>query len=467
MPTVPAIGEITICELHRAFLTTTADGDTEAQEAYSKILGRCYPSIPYRPHQSIIGRSGIGDFEGEDEDGRQGAFLAANGIPSTSDRRDETEDTGQKPSFFKQLTKVGRILSRFQSSYNLEVLKKVELFQGVSWHKHKQCLAFLSGADQVVVYDFGETGSRDPVILASESQKGVAAIAWRPNAGMTLSVACRGGVCIWTASYPGSIAPVRSGIASFLGAPSGSTGARWALVDFLSSLGDHPVTSLAWSPSGRLLASASWRDSGFMIWDVAQGTGTPLRRGFGGVSLLQWSAKGDYLFSAKLDAVFHLWETDKWSSEKWSSSGGPVVSAMWSPDDAVLLIAFDQTTTLGALHFAAKPPSLDAQLLPVELLEIESITGGRGQIEKMVWDYTGERLAVSFSGGDDVHAGLIAIYDTRKVPILAVSLLGFVRGPGSGSKALAFAFYHDLRQGVLLAVCWSTGMCCTYPLIFK
>ena len=35
------------------------------------------------------------------------------------------------------------------------------------------------------------TDAREPVILFSESQREVAAVAWRPNAGMMLSVACR------------------------------------------------------------------------------------------------------------------------------------------------------------------------------------------------------------------------------------------------------------------------------------
>ncbi|KAI5084744.1 hypothetical protein GOP47_0000913 [Adiantum capillus-veneris] len=197
------------------------------------------------------------------------------------------------------------------------------------------------------------------------------------------------------------------------------------------------------------------------------GIGTPLRRGFGGVCLLQWSPRGDYLFSSHMDGVFRLWETESWTSEKWSSSGGPVVSARWSSDDAVLLMAFNNTTTLGALHFASKPPALDVQLLPVELPDIEAITGGNGRVEKMVWDYSGERLAISFSGGDDMHSGLVAIYDTRKTPILAISLMGFVRGPEAGTKVLALAFYDSLEQGLLLSVCWSTGVCCTYPLVFK
>jgi aladin len=74
-----------------------------------------------------------------------------------------------------------------------------------------------------------------------------------------------------------------------------------------------------------LLASGSRHDATFTIWDVAQGTGTPLRRGFGGISLLKWSPMGDYFVSANMNGVFHLWETSKWMSAPWSSAGGTVV----------------------------------------------------------------------------------------------------------------------------------------------
>lgn len=44
-------------------------------------------------------------------------------------------------------------------------------------------------------------------------------------------------------------------------------------------------------------------------------------------------------------------------------------------------------------------------------------------IEKIAWDNSGERLAVSFKGGDDVYRGLIAIYDTRRTPLISTSLM--------------------------------------------
>ena len=52
-----------------------------------------------------------------------------------------------------------------------------------------------------------------------------------------------------------------------------------ASMALLRSPGRAVVTALAWSPSGRLLASASAGIPGFSIWDVAQGISTPLAAG--------------------------------------------------------------------------------------------------------------------------------------------------------------------------------------------
>ncbi|WVZ16425.1 hypothetical protein V8G54_009407 [Vigna mungo] len=173
--------------------------------------------------------------------------------------------------------------------------------------------------------------------------------------------------------------------------------------------------------------------------------------------------------------------------------------ATWDPDGRMILLAFSESSTLGSVHFASKPPSLDAHLLPVDLPEILSLTGrlrhldvmaqivvtvffayksrvtyiypaqtrfDRG-IEKIAWDNSGERLAISFKGGDDMYRGLIAIYDTRRTPLISTSLIGFIRGPGDSPKPITFSFHGKFKQGPLLSVCWSSGFCCTYPLLFR
>lgn len=36
--------------------------------------------------------------------------------------------------------------------------QKTYSFQGISWHKHRQWVAFVGGQDQVLVYDFEDSG---------------------------------------------------------------------------------------------------------------------------------------------------------------------------------------------------------------------------------------------------------------------------------------------------------------------
>ncbi|KAF8706452.1 hypothetical protein HU200_030723 [Digitaria exilis] len=109
--------------------------------------------------------------------------------------------------------------------------------------------------------------------------------------------------------------------------------------------------------------------------------------------------------------------------------------------------------------------SSDAHLLPVELPEISSLivsifnphvyaliaSSSRG-IEKLAWDASGERLAVSFKDGNEMYRGLVAVYDVRRSPLVSLSLVGFIRGPGEGAKPLAFAFHNKFKQGPLLSV---------------
>ncbi|KAM7523129.1 hypothetical protein LguiA_013031 [Lonicera macranthoides] len=58
-----------------------------------------------------------------------------------------------------------------------------------------------------------------------------------------------------------------------------------------------------------------------------------------------------------------------------ASSINSVSGAAWDPDGCMMLIAFSESSTLASIHFASKPPSLDAHLLPVDLPEIQSLTG--------------------------------------------------------------------------------------------
>ena len=414
--------------------------EDRAKEAYGDVLGMVFSPIPFQPDDLLAKHEAPAPDEAE----------LAESVPRTSLVSTIAES-------FKQM---------LFPSCNPKLLEEFDT-QKVSWNPHKHCLAFVSGKDQVTVHDFEDSDGKESCILTSEHQKEVKAIEWRPNSGKMIAVGCKGGICLWSASYPGNVASVKSGVtsSSFGAFPRGSSG-HWILVDVLRGSSPELVSALCWKPDGRYLASASCNGQSFTIWDVSQGLGTPIRRGLSSISLVRWSPSGDYFLTAKFDGTFHLWETNTWTSEPWSSSNGYVTGANWDPEGRVALLSFSNSTTLGSVHFSSKPPSLDAHLLPVELPEISSLIVSRG-IEKLAWDAAGERLAVSFKDGNETYQGLVAVYDVRRSPLVSVSLVGFIRGPGEGVKALAFAFHNKFKQGPLLSVCWSSGWCCTYPLILR
>jgi hypothetical protein len=65
---------------------------------------------------------------------------------------------------------------------------------------------------------------------------------------------------------------------------------------------------------------------------------------------------------------FFLYETLGWTARAWDTPGGGAVrAAAWAPDGRVLLLAFDGSDSLVALHLVGTPPSLSEQLLPVAL----------------------------------------------------------------------------------------------------
>ncbi|GMP98074.1 hypothetical protein CsSME_00046097 [Camellia sinensis var. sinensis] len=409
MYSFPQPGSVTICEINRDFITAENLSDDRAKETYAKVLGIVFSAVSFRTDH----------------------LLPSPNPEQGSEQLGRIDESVQRNSWSAALQGIfSNSLKRLFHPNDVKLLPEVDL-HAVSWHRHKHILAFISGPNHVTIRDYEDSERKEPCILTHESQRDVKLLEWRPNGGRTLSVACKSGVT------SGTIAR--------------GAGTRWTLVDFLRSHDDEQISALSWSPDGRYLASGSYESSSFTIWDVAQGRGTPIRRGLGGISMLKWSPTGDYFFAAKFDGTFYLWETNTWTSEPWSSTSGFVTGATWDPDGGMILVAFSESLTLGSVHFASKPPSLDAHLLPVDLSEIQSLTHSRG-IEKIAWDASGDRLALSYKDGDELYRGLIAICDVKRTPLISASLIGFIRGPGDNPRPLAFSFHDKFKQGPLLTV---------------
>lgn len=258
MPSFPQPGAVTICEINRDLITADELSDDAAKETYGKVLGMIFSPVSFQSENLLNALSS-----------EQGADQKKSGLLWTAL---QAVSTGSFRHFFHPI--------------DVKLLQDVD-FHVVDWHQHKHILAFVSGQHQVTIRDYEDSEGGSPCILINDSQNCVRSLSWRPNGGRTLAVACKGGICIWAASFPGNTASVRSGVT--LGTLSRGSGTKWTLVDFLLNPEHEQITALSWSPNGKYLASASFESSSFIIWDVAQGVGTPIRRGLGGISLLRWS----------------------------------------------------------------------------------------------------------------------------------------------------------------------------------
>ncbi|CAN0910242.1 AAAS [Linum grandiflorum] len=406
MPSFPQPGSVTICEINRQLIADENLSDDRARETYGKLLGTVFSPVEFQADQLAIP---------EQESAPQGR---------------STGDTVGRNIIGKAFQGLVNLL---QPNY-VNLLPEVGL-QGVSWHQHKHIIAFVSGQNQVTVCDYEDSEGKD-CILTSDSQRDVKVLEWRPNGGKSLSIACKQG---WNL-YLGCIISRLTclfGVSAFLCCLLLEELSLTLLyifgICFLRELSVHHMGC----------CRRIWDTYSTRVWWYINAQMVAIGRLF-------------FLSQIVCDGTFYLWETNTWTSEQWSASSGFVTGAQWDRDGRIILLAFSGSLTLGSVHFASKPPSLDAHLLPVDLPEITSLTGSHG-IDKVAWDGSCERLAVSYKGGDEAYNGLIAVYDTRRTPLVSASLIGFIRGPGDNPRPITFSFHNKFKQGPLLSVRFFCG----------
>ncbi|XP_032569476.1 aladin isoform X2 [Chiroxiphia lanceolata] len=299
--------------------------------------------------------------------------------------------------------------------------------------------------------------------LKHRLQRNVASMAWKPLCASILAVACQTCVLVWHLDPTSLSTRPSSGCAQVLSYP-----------------GHSPVTSLAWAPSGERLLSASPVDTTMLVWDVSTENCVQLQWfGGGGVTYLAWSPDGSKVLAATPSAVFRVWEAQMWTCERWPTIRGRCQTGCWSPDGSRLLFTVLGESVIYSLSFSEYRGEMQGQVggsktasIVADLSEttFETLYGDErigGEVHSMVWDPTGERLAVIIRGHPDSPGSqtAIAVFRTRNSPVFELLPCGFVRGE-RGARPQIIAFHPCFPRGALLTVCWSSGKISHIPFFF-
>ncbi|XP_068777755.1 aladin isoform X6 [Struthio camelus] len=329
-----------------------------------------------------------------------------------------------------------------------------------AWHPHTSKFAVALLDDSIRVYN---ANSATIPTLKHRLQRNVAAMAWKPLCASILAVACQSCVLVWHLDPTSLSTRPSSGCAQVLSYP-----------------GHSPVTSLAWAPSGELLLSASPVDTAMLVWDVSTENCVQLQWfGGGGVTYLAWSPDGSKVLAATPSAVFRVWEAQMWTCERWPTIKGRCQTGCWSPDGSRLLFTVLGESVIYSLSFSEYRGEMQGQVggsktasIVADLSEttFETLYGEErigGEVHSMVWDPSGERLAVIIRGNPDVPESptVIAVFRTRNSPVFELLPCGFLRGE-RGAQPQLLAFHPCFKKGALLTVCWSTGKISHIPFFF-
>ena len=204
-------------------------------------------------------------------------------------------------------------------------------------------------------------------------------IGWSPVLPHCLAVGCSAGIMIWTKRDDKSDYTLR-----VLGGDGEGGG------------GGLPVSTLAWSHHGDLIAAAVAGSDVLQLWDVNANVCSTLKEWDRSPAIrhLIWAPGGSRLLATTDGNTFRIWSAlSSWKVEQQFEGSGPVVAAVWSRDGNELLFAEEGNSQIFSILFYTGAPET-----PRPIFDTRKIGLG---IAGMAWDPSNARLAVTFSVAPD------------------------------------------------------------------
>lgn len=160
-----------------------------------------------------------------------------------------------------------------------------------------------------------------------------------------------------------------------------------------------------------------------------------------------------------------------WTCEGWPTLSGRCQTGCWSPDGKRLLFTVLGEALIYSLSFpepcgtekghvgGAKSATIVADLSETTIQTPDGEERLGGEAHAMVWDPSGERLAVLMKGNPRVQDGnpVILLFRTRNSPVFELLPCGVIQGE-PGAQAQLVSFHPAFNKGALLSVVSRQGL---------